>query len=263
MNRKLYRCVRISVILILMSLAGLVRPSGAHAADPQILVVAAVSLENAFQSIAHIYKRNTGVSVTFDFGASGALEKQIEAGAPADVFASAGEKEMQELQSKGLIELSTRANFVRNSLVLVKPAGSKPRLSSFSELRKPQVKMIAIGNPKTVPAGRYAKELLQNTRLWLALKPRLVFAEDVRQVLDYVDHGEVDAGIVYATDVGIAHGRVVMAARAPDGEYGPVLYPIAVVKDSRNDRAAREFVQTVLSPAGMTILKKYGFLPAK
>ncbi|HEV2416360.1 MAG TPA: molybdate ABC transporter substrate-binding protein, partial [Terriglobia bacterium] len=190
-------------------------------------------------------------------------EKQIEAGAPVDVFASAGEKEMQELQAKQLVEPATVADFASNSLVLVVPAGAKLRIHSFSDLRQPGVKMIAIGNPKTVPAGQYAQQFLRNTHLWSTIQPRLVFAENVRQVLDYVDHGEVDAGIVYATDVAIAHGKVSVVTRAPKGDYGPILYPIAVVKGSRNEQAARGFLQFVLSPAGMSVLKMNGFLPAK
>ncbi|MGH9400848.1 MAG: molybdate ABC transporter substrate-binding protein [Terriglobia bacterium] len=228
-----------------------------------ILVAAAASLQEAFNEIGGAYKRRTGNSVTLTFGASGELERQIEAGAPVDVFASAGEKEMRELQAKQMVQPSTVADFVSNSLVLVAPTGAKRRIHSFADLRQPAVKMIAIGNPKTVPAGQYAEQFLRNTGLWAAIQPRLVFAENVRQVLDYVDHGEVDAGIVYATDVAIAHGKVSVAARAPKGEYGPILYPIAVVKGSRNDQAAREFVRFVLSPGGMNILKKNGFLPAK
>lgn len=249
--------------LILILLASLVVPSVAQAAGPQILVAAAVSLKEAFAEIGGMYKQKTGASVTFTFGASGELEKQIEAGAPVDVFASAGEKEMQGLQAKQLVEPATVADFVSNSLVLVVPAGARLRIHSFSDLRQPGVKMIAIGNPKTVPAGQYAQQFLRNIHLWSTIRPRLVFAENVRQVLDYVDHGEVDAGIVYATDVAIAHGKVSVVARAPKGEYGPILYPIAVVKGSRNEQTARGFLQFVLSPAGMSVLKMNGFLPAK
>jgi len=249
--------------LVLVALSYLAGPQCTQAAGSQILVSAAVSLKEAFNQIAILYKQQSGTRITFNFGASGELEKQIEAGAPVDVFASAGEKEMQELQTKGLIDPSTKADFVRNSLALVVPAGSGSRIHSFRDLAPPQVKLIAIGNPRTVPAGRYAKQLLVNEHLWPQIHSRLVFAEDVRQVLDDVDHGEVDAGIVYATDVEIAHGKVSVAARAPSGDYGPILYPIAVVKGSGNAAGARGFVKLVLSSSGMNILKKFGFLPAK
>ena len=246
-----------------MALSCLGRPQCAHATSSQILVSAAISLKEAFNQIANLYKRQTGTRITFNFGASGELEKQIEAGAPVDVFASAGEKEMQALQAKGLVDPATRADFVRNSLILVAPVGSRLRLRSFQDLAAPQVKLIAVGNPRTVPAGRYAKQLLVTEHLWQQIHSRLVFAEDVRQVLDDVDHGEVDAGIVYATDVEIAHGKVAVVAHAPSGDYGPILYPIAVVKGSGNPAAARRFVKFVLSSSGMNILKGFGFLPVK
>jgi len=227
-----------------------------------IVVSAAVSVENAFVKIAQLYTARTGVKVNFSFGASGNLEKQIEAGAPVDVFASAGEKEMDQLQAQSLIEPGTRKDFAGNSLVLVVPAGSKLKLDSFRELAKPQLKRLALGNPKTVPAGFYAQQALQNLHLWPALQPRLIFAEDVRQVLDYVMRGEVDAGIVYSTDVMIAHGKVSQVAEAPAGTYGPVRYPIAAIKGCAHAEAAKQFIQMVVSPEGEGILKSYGFRTA-
>ncbi len=235
--------------------------SSAYGQTGQVIVGAAISLKEAFNEIGASYQRQTGTEVTFSFGASGELEKQIEAGAPIDVFASAAEKEMDDLQRKNLIVQSTRADFVRNTLVLVVPADSKLGIHSFSDLEKPAVTKISIGDPNTVPAGQYAQELLRNTQLWPRLESHLIVAENVRQVLDYVSREEVDAGIVYATDVPIAHGKVSIAARAPDNNYGPILYPVAVIKGSRNEKAARGFVDLVLSPKGVEILKKHGFEP--
>jgi molybdate transport system substrate-binding protein len=229
----------------------------------QIVIGAAISLKESFSELGGIYERRTGTKVTFSFGASGQLEKQIEAGAPVDVFASASESEMDELQAKNLIDPATRADFARNSLLLVVPVDSKARLRSFDELDKPSVRKIAIGNPKTVPAGQYAQQLLRNTQLWPKVEPRLILAENVRQVLDYVARGEVDAGIVYATDVQVAHGRVSVAARAAAEDYSPILYPLAVIQNSASAHAAKGFVDLVLSPEGVQILKKHGFLPAK
>lgn len=238
--------------------------SGKSAAQKKTIVVsAAVSLQNAFVKIANLYTTRTGAKVDFSFGASGDLEKQIEAGAPVDIFASAGEKEMDALQAQSLIEPGTRADFVGNVLVLVVPADSKLKLDSFRQLAEPQVKRLAVGDPKTVPAGFYAQQALQNLHLWSRLHSRLIFAEDVRQVLDYVMRGEVDAGIVYSTDVMIAHGEVRQVAEAPAGTYGPVRYPIAVVKGCAHPEAARQFVKLILSPEGQGILKSYGFQAAK
>ncbi len=230
-----------------------------NAGSKSIVVSAAVSVENAFVKIASLYTARTGTKVNFSFGASGNLEKQIEAGAPVDVFASAGEKEMDQLQAQSLLEPSTRADFAGNSLVLVVPAGSKLKLDSFRQLAEPQVKRIAAGNPRTVPAGLYAQQSLQDLHLWSALQSRLIFAEDVRQVLDYVMRGEVDAGIVYSTDVMIAHGKVRQVAEAPAGTYGPIRYPIAAIKGCAHPEAAKQFIHLVLSPEGKGILKSYGF----
>ncbi len=229
----------------------------------EIVVAAAISLSEAFNEIGRLYHDRTGNTVTFSFASSGELEKQIESGAPVDVFASAGEKEMDQLQAKQLIDPLTRGNFVRNALVLVVPAGSKAALHSFAELQEPSVHRIAIGDPKTVPAGQYAEQLLRNMQLWPMIESRLVLAENVRQVLDYVMREEVEAGIVYATDVKIAKGKAAVAATAPDQYYGPVVYPIAVVKDSGSPQAGRDFVNLVRSADGVRILTKYGFLAPK
>jgi molybdate transport system substrate-binding protein len=226
-------------------------------------VGAAISLKEAFNELGGIYQQRTGTKVTFSFGASGELEKQIEAGAPLDVFASAAEKEMDDLQAKKLIDRATRVDFVRNTLVLVVPTDSMLQIHSFNDIEKPGVTKIAIGNPKTVPAGQYAQQLLRNTQIWPKIESRLTLGENVRQVLDYVARGEADAGIVYATDVQVAQGKVSVAARAAEGDYGPILYPLAVIKDSANVNAAKGFVDLVLSPEGIQILKKHGFQPAK
>jgi molybdate transport system substrate-binding protein len=246
-------------ILLIFFAGGFV--SSGYGQTPPIIVGAAISLKEAFTEIGAAYKRQTGTEVTFSFGASGVLEKQIEEGAPIDVFASAAEKEMNDLKEKKLIVESTRADFVRNTLVLVVPADSKLELHSFPDLLKPGVTKVAIGNPKTVPAGQYAQELLRNTQMWPRLESRLILGENVRQVLDYVARGEVDAGIVYATDAQIAHGKAVIAARAPDNDYGPILFPLAVIEKSPHEQAARKFVDLVLSPEGAQILKKHGFEP--
>jgi molybdate transport system substrate-binding protein len=248
-----------ALLIGLLVLGGL-RTRATYGETHEIVVLAAASLREAFSEIASLYQSRTGTKVTFSFAASGELEKQVEAGAPADVFASAGEKEMDQLQAKQLIDQVTRADFARNALVLVVPAGSGLKLHSFADIDQPSVKRIAIGNPKTVPAGQYAQQLLRKMQLWPKVESRLVLAENVRQVLDYVVREEVEAGIVYATDVQIAQGKATLAARASDLDYDPIRYPIAVVKDSVNAQAAREFVDLVRSPDGIRIMEKYGFL---
>ena len=168
----------------------------AKAQSSEIIVSAAISLKEGFTEIGSLYERQSGNRVTFSFGSSGELEKQIEAGAPVDVFASAGQREMDQLQAKGMVEPGSRANFARNRLVLIVPSDSTLRLHSVSELTNPDVKKIAIGNPKTVPAGLYSHELFDNIKIASQVESRLVFGENVRQVLEYVARGEADAGLV-------------------------------------------------------------------
>ena len=250
------------VVTIAFSACSSSQSQSGNSARGSIVVSAAVSVENAFVKISKLYTARTGTRVEFSFGASGVLEKQIEAGAPVDVFASAGEKEMNQLQSQQLVAAGTRADFAGNSLVLVVPAGSKLKLDAFRQLAEPKVKRLALGNPKTVPAGLYAQQALQHLHLWQKLHSRLIYAEDVRQVLDYVMRDEVDAGIVYATDVMIARGKVQQVATAPEESYGPILYPIAAIKGCAHPKAAEQFIKLVISPEGQAILKQYGFRAA-
>jgi molybdate transport system substrate-binding protein len=158
-----------------------------------------------------------------------------------------------------LIDVETRQNFGRNTLVLVVPSDSKSNLLAFGDLAGPDIKKIAVGNPKTVPAGQYTEQLFDKFDIKNAVQPKLVLAEDVRQVLDWVVRGEVDAGIVYATDARAAGEKVRIAATAPNDSHAPILYPIAIVKTSRQKQAAQAFIDLVESTDGMAILQKYGF----
>lgn len=234
---------------------------GIHALENrEIIVSAAISLKDAFQEISAAYKEQTGVNVRLNLGGSGLLQKQIEAGAPVDVYASAGTKQMDALSSAGLIVDATRCNFTRNRLVLIVPSDSTLNLHSLHELVRPEVSRLSIGNPKTVPAGQYAEQVLKNLKIWDRIQNRLVPAENVRQVLDYVSRGEVDAGIVYASDVPISRGKTVVAASAPEDSHAPILYPIAVIKGTGQEKEARAFIDFILNSSGQAIMEKYGFL---
>lgn len=222
-----------------------------------LTVSAAVSLKDAFNEIGELYKSKTGRTVNFNFGASGALQKQIETGAPVDVFASAGAKQMDDL-AKSKIEIFERRNFARNKLVLIVPADSKSNLTDFSKLADSEIKKIAVGNPKTVPAGQYTAQVFEKLNLQTALQTKLIFAEDVRQVLDYVVRGEVDAGVVYASDAKIAGEKIRTAAEAAENLHDPIYYPIAVI-NTKQMSAGKEFIELVLSTEGQLILQKYGF----
>lgn len=222
-------------------------------------VSAAVSLKDAFTEIGELYKKKTGKTVNFNFGASGALQKQIETGAPVDVFASAGEKQMDELAAKKLIDADSRKDFARNKLVLIVPQNSVLNLETFDGLSDLRVQKIAVGNPKTVPAGQYTEQFFEKNNLKNALQSKLIFAEDVRQVLDYVVRGETDAGIVYATDAKSADGKIKIVATASETDHDPILYPLALIKDGKQKQNAKEFSDLVLSAEGQAILQKYGF----
>jgi molybdate transport system substrate-binding protein len=228
----------------------------------ELTVSAAVSLKDAFNEIAALSEKRSGTKIHFNFGASGALQKQIESGAPVDVFASAGAKQMDDLAARGLIAPDTRADFVRNSLVLIVPPNGSA-VSSFNDLTKPAVKKIVLGNPKTVPAGQYTEQTFKTLKLLPEIQPKLVFAEDVRQVLDYVVRDEVEAGVVYSSDALSAGDKIKVVARADDNLHDPIRYPIAVVKESKQQEAARRFIDLVLSPEGQSILTKHGFVSIK
>jgi molybdate transport system substrate-binding protein len=226
----------------------------------EITVSAAISLKNAFEEIGKIVEeKHPGTKVRFNFGASGDLARQIEAGAPVDVFASAAQKDMDDIDQKGLITSGTRMNFAGNSVVLVKSGMSQIRMELFEDLRKAEVKRIVIANPKSVPAGRYAEEVLKYFNLREAVKDKLVFAEHVRQALDYVARNEVDAAMVYSTDAMIRPKEVRIITKAPDKSHQPIVYPIGIVKGSKNQSLAKEFITLVLSTEGKNLLRKYGF----
>ncbi len=224
-----------------------------------LTVSAAISLKDAFTELGKAFEaQHPGVSVQFNFGASGDLESQIEGGAPVDVFAAASTKETGELAQKGLIVKSNLTAPVGNDLVLAVPSGSAQHFSAFTDLTRTGGK-VAIGNPDTVPAGRYARDTLMHYGIRTALKPRIVYGESVRQVLDYVARSEVDAGLVYTTDARARASEVKVALTAPAGSHAPVTYPMAVVSASANRALAGQFLAFLESAAARPVFEKYGF----
>jgi len=227
-------------------------------ADQELIVSAAASLTNAFGEIGKAFESaNPGAKVVFNFGASGALLQQIDKGAPVDVFASADQKTMDQAAAKSLIIPGTRKDFVSNELVLIVPHGVRTQVKALADLNAGGIGKIALGNPETVPAGRYAQEVLTYEGLWDELKPKFIFGESVRQVLDYVSRGEVDAGFVFATDAAVAKDHVSVSLEATKHE--PITYPISIVGSTKNKDLAKRFVDLVLSKEGQEILSRYGF----
>ncbi len=224
----------------------------------ELTVSAAASLTNAFQELKPLFEKATpGTSLLLNFAASGPLLQQIDAGAPVDVFASADQDTMNKADAKGLIDKGTRKDFAANSLVMIVPAGSKLALKGLKDLTGQAVEKIAIGNPDSVPAGRYARQALTAAGMYETLKPKFVLGESVRQVLDYVGRGEVQAGFVYNTDALVAKGKVETVATL--GGHEPVTYPVAAVSASKNKTEASKFIAFLFSPEGQAVLAKYGF----
>ncbi len=198
----------------------------------ELNVAAAASLTDAAKKIESLYiAQNPNTKITFNFASSGTLQKQIEEGAPTDLFISAGVKQMDALAEKDLIVADSRKNLLGNELILI--AEKNSALQDFAGLTDPAIKRISIGTPETVPAGKYAQEALTSLNLYDQIKPKLVPAKDVRQVLTYVESGNVDAGLVYKSDTYQAKDiRIVTAA--PSDSHKPIVYPMAIIKASQN-----------------------------
>jgi molybdate transport system substrate-binding protein len=230
--------------------------AAASAAD--LTVSAAASLTNAFRQLAPIFEaQNPGTKVQLNFGASGALLQQIAKGAPVDVFASADQETMDQAQTQSLVRAGERRNFVSNTLVVVVPSDAKALPTVVTDLAGSSFARIAIGLPASVPVGRYTQGVLQKAGLWAAIEPKMIAAQNVRQALDYVARGEVDAGFVYATDAALMPGKVKVAVAVPTET--PILYPIAPVMSAPNAVAAQQFVAFVLSAPAQAVLATYGF----
>ncbi|HEY0878466.1 MAG TPA: molybdate ABC transporter substrate-binding protein [Zeimonas sp.] len=242
----------------LASLACLLALSASIAQAADLTVSAAASLQNAFREIAAAWeRRNPGERVLLNFAASGTLLQQLDKGAPVDVFASADGETMDRAEAKRLVDPSARRTFARNVLVVVVPVASRQPIAALADLRRDSVQRIAIGDPRSVPAGRYAEAALQATGGRHELESKWIRAQSVRQVLDYVARGEVDAGFVYATDAALMKDRVRVVFDVPLEE--PVLYPVAPVTASANPSGARSFIEFLVGAQGQEILARFGF----
>ncbi len=238
----------------------LLAATGVRAQDMTLSV--AVSLKDVTEELGRTFMAaHPGVTLHYNFGASGDLQKQIEAGAPIDVFLSAAPRQVDELEKQGLIVVATRRAFARNLLTVIKPSDSKVDMARAADLLEARVSRVAIGNPRTVPAGQYAEESLRALGLWERLQPKLVFAENVRQVLDYVARGEVEAGFVYTTDAVTRAQGVKETFRPSEDSYRPIVYPGAVVAASKQPALGRAFLDLLSGPQGRAALGRFGFQP--
>lgn len=225
----------------------------------ELVVSAAASLKDSLGEIKTAYEeKNKNVKLTFSFGSSGALQQQIENGAAVDVFVSAATKQMDALKEKGLIIDETRKEFLQNEVVLIVPKDSDA-LTDFMDLTSDKIQHIGLGEPKGVPVGQYAEEVLTKLNILDKIKKKVVYGNDVKEVLTWVETGNTDAGIVYATDAKVSD-KVKVVAAAPKDSHKPVYYPAAVIKDSKNIDAAKAFTQYLYSAEAKPIFEKYGFV---
>jgi molybdate transport system substrate-binding protein len=229
------------------------------ATGDEILVSAAASLTDVLKEIGVTYQSKSKNKVNFTFGPSSTLARQIEEGAPADLFFSADLAQMDTLDRNGRLEPGSRKNLLSNRLVIIAPADSKITIASPKDLLKPDVKNIALAEPTSVPVGIYSSKYLDREGLWDELKRKIVPVLDVRATLAAVESGNVEAGFVYKTDAAISK-KVKVVYEVPIDKGPKITYPVAIVKESKKKDAARDFMNFLLGPAGKETFRKYGFL---
>ena len=239
---------------------GLVTITCATVPAATLHIFAAASLSDSLREIAATYEKQSGDKVLFNFGASSLLARQIEEGAPADVFFSADEAKMDGLEKNGLLLAGTRRKLLGNTLVIVVATDSSLTISSAEDLRK--TKRLALADPKAVPAGIYAQEFLARKGLWRELGRRVVPTDNVRAALAAVESGNVDVGIVYKTDAAISK-KVKVAHEVPSKDSPDIVYPVAVTKESRNAAAAKRFVEHLASDKAAKVFESFGFMVRK
>ena len=233
----------------------------ASARTTAITVSAAASLQDALEAIAPEFQAtHADISVNYNFASSGALQRQLEQGAPADVFFSASPVQMDALEEQGAIVSASRQNLVSNSLVLIAPETSTLAISDFSQLADMSINRFAVGDFRSVPAGQYAEQVLAQFGLLEVLEPRFVFGNTVRNSLAAVASGNAELGMVYATDAALSDGVKVLAT-APDGSHEPIAYPIAAIEDSPNLEAAQTFINFLSTDPAQQVFSDFGFDP--
>ena len=225
----------------------------------ELNIYAAASLTDALKEISVDYEKQTGDKLVFNLGASSTLARQIQEGAPADVFFSADEEKMDALEKKGLLLAGTRKSLLSNSLVIIVPTDASRQLNSALDLTNTAISRIAIAEPNSVPAGIYARQYLSKLGLWDKVVDKCVPTENVRAALAAVESGNADAGIVYKTDARISK-KVLVAYEARVAEGQKISYPVAVLKDSKHADDAKQFITHLGSDAALHVFRKYGFL---
>ncbi|VEF49318.1 molybdate-binding lipoprotein [Bacillus freudenreichii] len=225
-----------------------------------LTISAAVSLTDALEEIKELYEKDHSVELTFNLGGSGTLAQQIQQGAPVDIFISANHEWMDTLEDEDLVNTSTREDITGNKIVLIIGKDSNFKYESVDEIEAADVDQIAIGNPESVPAGKYTEEILHKLKKWDELEKakKLVMAKDVRQVLTYVETGNADIGFVYESDA-VTSDKINILAAVDESLHEPIIYPGAVLADTKHEKEAEEFLKFLLTEEAQNIFEKYGF----
>lgn len=258
MNKKL-TCLLLSIFLgiFLIGCGNKLNNSDTETTTTELTISAAASLKEAMADIETLFKEEMpSITLTFNFGSSGSLQRQIEQGAPSDVFISAGKSQMTVLDEKGLLLDGTNKDLVKNSLVLIGP--SDTTVTSLGDLKSDSVKQIAVGEPSSVPAGKYADEVLTNLGIKDEISSKLVFAKDVKEVLAWTTSGNAEAGFVYSSDA-ISSDSAKVIEEIPEDLHSPITYPVAVIKDTKNENEAKAFEDFLFTEDCQKIFKKYGY----
>ena len=223
----------------------------------EINVYAASSLTDALKEIGAAYEKESGDRLVFNFAASGTLARQIEEGAPADLFFSADEAQMDRVQKSGRIEAGTRRDLLGNALVVIAPNESSLALKNIADLK--QVEHLAVGDPKFVPVGVYTRSYLERVGLWKELEPKIIPTENVRAGMALVESGNAEAGFVYQTDAGVSKKVKIIWSISPN-ETSPIRYPAALVQQTTRNPAAEKFLKHLGSDAAGKVFEKFGFI---
>lgn len=234
-------------------------PTKEPAEEVELLISAAASMTEVLAELTELYEQVApNIKLTYTFGGSGALQTQIEEGAPADIFMSAAQKQMDALEKGGYIVVDSRKTLLVNELVLVAPLDSKLNITSFEELVSDAVKRIGLGDTASVPVGQYSEEIFSNLNILDAITPKAVYGTDVRTVLAWVEAGEVDFALVYATDAA-STDQVKLITQAPEGSHKEVSYPVAIIKSSNHQDEAQAFLHYLSSEEAAEVFVKHGF----
>lgn len=248
--------VRAHKALVLLPLVFTLSCHVRQEAQNELTVAAASDLTNAFEEIGREFQKTTGTKVVFNFGSSGMLTKQIEQGAPVDLFAAANVDFVTQLEQKGLILPDTKKVYARGRLVVWTARDSGIRIEKLNDLTLPEVKRVAIANPEHAPYGMAARQALERAGLWEAVKPKLVYSENIRQTMQYAQTGNVEVALVSLSLTAESDGHWVLVS---DELHNPLDQAFAVIKDAKNEAAARAFADFILGERGQTIMKRYGF----